>query len=225
MVRLSKDGHAHSVTADTMKRLCLPQIAILVGAGVAACSDYRSGPKLQPRVKSAHPDGLVATASDSASLSSAEDQAHVSQPQQTNTANDDSLPVRAALAGLQFYRTAISPLMPSSCRFQPTCSFYSIDSYKRYGAMHGGCTLQLTSGDKMSGVGMRGKGLTVMLAVVMDAESDHNRCKPPPGLAAVFGEGSWEYAPHASVVLGAALASWLMAGLWHEVAAIVGLAG
>ncbi|GFH06892.1 hypothetical protein HaLaN_01608 [Haematococcus lacustris] len=51
MQRLSKDGHAHSVTADTMKRLRLPQIAILVGAGVAACSDYRSGPKLPPRVK------------------------------------------------------------------------------------------------------------------------------------------------------------------------------
>ncbi|GFH25440.1 hypothetical protein HaLaN_23397, partial [Haematococcus lacustris] len=51
MQRLSKDGHAHSVTADTMKRLRLPQIAILFGAGVAACSDYCSGPKLQPRVK------------------------------------------------------------------------------------------------------------------------------------------------------------------------------
>ncbi|GFH23048.1 hypothetical protein HaLaN_20599, partial [Haematococcus lacustris] len=34
-----------------MKRLRLPQIAILFGAGVAACSDYCSGPKLQPRVK------------------------------------------------------------------------------------------------------------------------------------------------------------------------------
>ncbi|GFH06332.1 hypothetical protein HaLaN_00944 [Haematococcus lacustris] len=47
----SAAGHAHSVTADTMKRLRLPQIAILFGAGVAASSDYRSGPKLQPRVK------------------------------------------------------------------------------------------------------------------------------------------------------------------------------
>ncbi|GFH32928.1 hypothetical protein HaLaN_32226 [Haematococcus lacustris] len=33
------------------EKLRLPQIAILVGAGVAACSDYRSGPKLPPRVK------------------------------------------------------------------------------------------------------------------------------------------------------------------------------
>ncbi|KAJ9523687.1 hypothetical protein QJQ45_020116 [Haematococcus lacustris] len=33
------------------EKLRLPQIAILVGAGVAACSDYCSGPKLPPRVK------------------------------------------------------------------------------------------------------------------------------------------------------------------------------
>ncbi|KAJ9508981.1 hypothetical protein QJQ45_028320 [Haematococcus lacustris] len=50
MQRLSKDGHAHSVTADTMKRLRYPQIAILLGAGVAACSDYRADPKLSAPV-------------------------------------------------------------------------------------------------------------------------------------------------------------------------------
>ncbi|GFH21773.1 hypothetical protein HaLaN_19138, partial [Haematococcus lacustris] len=33
------------------EKLRLPRIAILVGAGVAACSDYCSGPKLPPRVK------------------------------------------------------------------------------------------------------------------------------------------------------------------------------
>ncbi|KAJ9519326.1 hypothetical protein QJQ45_023119 [Haematococcus lacustris] len=41
-----------------MKRLRLPQIAILVGAGVAACSDYCSGPKLPPRVKNGKRPGL-----------------------------------------------------------------------------------------------------------------------------------------------------------------------
>ncbi|KAJ9526224.1 hypothetical protein QJQ45_009695 [Haematococcus lacustris] len=40
------------------EKLRLPQIAILVGAGVAACSDYRSGPKLQPRVKNGKRPGL-----------------------------------------------------------------------------------------------------------------------------------------------------------------------
>ncbi|KAJ9531560.1 hypothetical protein QJQ45_014971 [Haematococcus lacustris] len=43
----------------TMKELReLAKIAILVGAGVAACSDYRSGPKLQPRVKNGKRPGL-----------------------------------------------------------------------------------------------------------------------------------------------------------------------
>ncbi|GFH23788.1 hypothetical protein HaLaN_21465, partial [Haematococcus lacustris] len=46
-----KGRTAHSVTADSIKKLRLPQIAILLGAGVATCSDYRSGPKLPHRVK------------------------------------------------------------------------------------------------------------------------------------------------------------------------------
>lgn len=41
---------------------------------------------------------------------------------------------RLALGMLQFYRQGISPLMPSSCRFVPSCSEYSIISYKTYGA-------------------------------------------------------------------------------------------
>ncbi|GFH28791.1 hypothetical protein HaLaN_27339 [Haematococcus lacustris] len=42
------EASARSATLMTPLRRT---IAILVGAGVAACSNYRSGPKLQPRVK------------------------------------------------------------------------------------------------------------------------------------------------------------------------------
>jgi hypothetical protein len=42
---------------------------------------------------------------------------------------------RAALAALAFYRNVLSPLMPSTCRFLPSCSVYSIESYKRFGAL------------------------------------------------------------------------------------------
>lgn len=38
--------------------------------------------------------------------------------------------VRAALAALRFYKQGISPLMPSACRFLPTCSEYSMGSYR-----------------------------------------------------------------------------------------------
>lgn len=34
---------------------------------------------------------------------------------------------------LAFYRNALSPLMQPSCRYLPTCSNYSIESYKRFG--------------------------------------------------------------------------------------------
>jgi hypothetical protein len=42
-------------------------------------------------------------------------------------------PNRLALGMLQFYKVGISPLMPSSCRYLPTCSEYSMQSYKRFG--------------------------------------------------------------------------------------------
>ena len=38
---------------------------------------------------------------------------------------------------IKIYQLFISPLFPNSCRFNPTCSSYSIDSLKTYGAIRG----------------------------------------------------------------------------------------
>ena len=38
---------------------------------------------------------------------------------------------------LKFYKLAISPLLPPSCRFIPTCSEYAVDAISRYGACAG----------------------------------------------------------------------------------------
>ncbi|HEY5885231.1 MAG TPA: membrane protein insertion efficiency factor YidD [Pyrinomonadaceae bacterium] len=38
---------------------------------------------------------------------------------------------------LRFYKLAISPLLPPSCRFIPTCSVYAVDAISRYGALRG----------------------------------------------------------------------------------------
>ncbi|WP_027390183.1 membrane protein insertion efficiency factor YidD [Chrysiogenes arsenatis] len=38
---------------------------------------------------------------------------------------------------VQFYRYVISPLKPPSCRFLPTCSEYSLESFRRFGFMRG----------------------------------------------------------------------------------------
>lgn len=38
---------------------------------------------------------------------------------------------------VQAYQTAISPLLPPSCRYVPTCSAYAIEALERHGALKG----------------------------------------------------------------------------------------
>jgi hypothetical protein len=38
---------------------------------------------------------------------------------------------------IKFYRLAISPMFPPTCRFQPTCSQYAIEAIERFGAIKG----------------------------------------------------------------------------------------
>ena len=42
------------------------------------------------------------------------------------------------LALIRFYRRAISPYRPASCRFTPTCSAYAYEAINKYGALKGG---------------------------------------------------------------------------------------
>ncbi len=41
------------------------------------------------------------------------------------------------LAPVYFYRYAISPLTPPSCRYTPTCSLYTIEALKKHGPFKG----------------------------------------------------------------------------------------
>ncbi len=41
--------------------------------------------------------------------------------------------------GVRVYRLAISPLLPPSCRFTPTCSTYAIEALERKGLFAGTC--------------------------------------------------------------------------------------
>lgn len=48
-------------------------------------------------------------------------------------------PVRWLLLKLiRFYQLAISPHLPPSCRYVPTCSEYGYEAIERYGAIRGG---------------------------------------------------------------------------------------
>jgi putative membrane protein insertion efficiency factor len=38
---------------------------------------------------------------------------------------------------LRVYKLALSPLLPSACRFSPTCSQYMAEAVQRYGAGRG----------------------------------------------------------------------------------------
>ena len=35
------------------------------------------------------------------------------------------------------YKLLISPMLPPSCRFEPTCSDYALEALKKYGAIKG----------------------------------------------------------------------------------------
>lgn len=41
------------------------------------------------------------------------------------------------IRSIKFYRNAISPITPPSCRFFPTCSAYSLEAIERFGAIKG----------------------------------------------------------------------------------------
>ena len=44
---------------------------------------------------------------------------------------------RVALFLLRFYKRFLSPLLPPMCRFEPTCSVYTMQAVEKYGALRG----------------------------------------------------------------------------------------
>jgi len=48
-----------------------------------------------------------------------------------------SIPVRAALLALRFYKAYLSILFAGSCRFEPTCSRYAYEAIERFGVARG----------------------------------------------------------------------------------------
>ncbi len=39
---------------------------------------------------------------------------------------------------IRFYQGAISPYLPNSCRYTPTCSQYGVEALKKHGPLKGG---------------------------------------------------------------------------------------
>ena len=65
------------------------------------------------------------------------------------TARDDSrpaavlrhvrrIPAYGVLLLIRSYQLVLSPMLPASCRYVPTCSAYAAEAVERYGALRGG---------------------------------------------------------------------------------------
>ncbi|MCK5400659.1 MAG: membrane protein insertion efficiency factor YidD [Flavobacteriaceae bacterium] len=39
---------------------------------------------------------------------------------------------------VKVYQVVISPLMPATCRYQPTCSHYTVEALQKHGLLRGG---------------------------------------------------------------------------------------
>lgn len=48
-----------------------------------------------------------------------------------------ALYVRLLLAALRVYQAFLSPLMPSPCKFHPSCSHYAYEALERFGVRRG----------------------------------------------------------------------------------------
>lgn len=47
------------------------------------------------------------------------------------------LPRRSLMAAVRAYQLVLSPLLPPSCRFTPSCSAYAHEALTRHGAVRG----------------------------------------------------------------------------------------
>ncbi|PLS85804.1 MAG: membrane protein insertion efficiency factor YidD [Actinobacteria bacterium] len=47
------------------------------------------------------------------------------------------LPRNLAVAAIKLYQRAISPMLPDSCRFQPSCSRYTLLAIQKHGVIKG----------------------------------------------------------------------------------------
>jgi putative membrane protein insertion efficiency factor len=47
-------------------------------------------------------------------------------------------PAKPAMWLIRLYKRTLSPMLPPSCRFSPSCSQYALEAMERYGLFKGG---------------------------------------------------------------------------------------
>jgi uncharacterized protein len=48
------------------------------------------------------------------------------------------LPRQALILVVRAYQVSLGPMLPSACRYTPSCSAYAIEALERHGALRGG---------------------------------------------------------------------------------------
>ncbi len=64
--------------------------------------------------------------------------AHATDERPDLTGAIAALPARLMVAVLAGYKRFVSPLLPPTCRFEPTCSEYASEAFRRRGFWRGG---------------------------------------------------------------------------------------
>ena len=99
----------------------------------AALSSPPARPNLLQRGASASPLAALGPKDEEEEEDAPSSSSSYSSSDPMRPSSDDAPPLAAALAALRFYKAAISPLLPPSCRFLPTCSEYAARAYREFG--------------------------------------------------------------------------------------------
>ena len=101
---------------------------------VAACRNCRHRAPVSVSQQPSRRAGVCAGANDG---DDEDNRASLSSSSGANDRDESSMTMKVAMGLLDFYKREISPLLPKSCRFVPTCSEYARQAYKKYGASKG----------------------------------------------------------------------------------------
>lgn len=63
---------------------------------------------------------------------------HSSSPLRELLAVASAIVARLMVLAIMAYRLVLSPILPSTCRYEPTCSTYAREAIERHGPVRGG---------------------------------------------------------------------------------------
>jgi uncharacterized protein len=108
---------------------------------VAACRHCRHRAPVSVRQQPSRRAGVCAGAKDGddedTRASSSSSSSGANDRDESSKDEEDTVTMKVAMGLLDFYKREISPLLPKSCRFVPTCSEYARQAYKKYGTSKG----------------------------------------------------------------------------------------